>query len=157
MLALFEGVTHWRTVSRWSIDVKAASSDWTRVTRTLIDLASWSNWALAAVGSAGLARNVKACVKTASTLPWWEATVFSVWLALEVWPDATAGMTPTNRTRSTSTATRPKPRRLAPLAIRAWYCRRTGGNATGSVTVWPKGWHVVPAPATGCPCAGYGA
>src|SRR5439155_898224 len=92
MLALFEGATHCRTASRWSMDVKAASSDWTRVTPSLNDFASLSNWVLAAVGSAGLARSVKACVKTASTLPWWEATVFRVWLALEGCPEASAGL-----------------------------------------------------------------
>ena len=42
------------------------------------DLASLSKCALAATGSAGLARSVKACVKAASTLSWWEAADFRV-------------------------------------------------------------------------------
>src|SRR2546427_122588 len=36
------------------MDVSAASSDWTSVSPSLKDLASLSNWALAALGSAGL-------------------------------------------------------------------------------------------------------
>src|SRR2546429_9278773 len=60
MLALFEGATHWRTASRWSLDVKAASSVWTRVTPSLNDFASLWNWVLVAVCDAVLARSVKA-------------------------------------------------------------------------------------------------
>src|SRR3984893_10355395 len=82
--ARWRAPSHWITESRRSTERRAASSDCTVVSPSLKDFASLSNCPLSAVGSFELVFELKNWVKTASTLPWWEAADASDWLALEI-------------------------------------------------------------------------